>query len=60
MNVLLLCEALAQKIADEIEIPNPAEVDFAAQRDFDAVIDSVGLDREDLTELIRIGTKNLP
>jgi hypothetical protein len=60
MNVLLLCEALAQKIADEIEIPNPAEVDFAAQRDFDAVIDSVGLDREDLTELIRIRTKNLP
>jgi len=60
MNVLLLCEALAQKIVAELEIRNPAEVDFAAQRGFDAIIDSLSLDREDLSELIRTTTKHLP
>ncbi len=60
MNVLLLCEALAQKVVSELEIRNPAEVDFAAQRGFDAILDRLSLDQEDLSELLRITTKHLP
>lgn len=60
MNVLLFCEALAQKVVSEIDIRNPAEVDFAAHRGVDAILDSLNLDREDLSELLRITTKHLP
>ncbi len=60
MNVMLLCEALAEKIVERMDIPNPAEMDFAAQPGFDALIDSLDLDQDDLTELIRITAKNLP
>jgi hypothetical protein len=60
MNVLLLCEALAQKIVERMDIPNPSEVDFASQPGFDSLIESLDIDQEDLTELAKIGNKNLP
>ena len=60
MNVLLLCEALAQKIVDQIGIVDPSEMDFASQPGLDAVLDSLDLEPEDITELISIRTDNLP
>ena len=60
MNVLLLCEALAQKIVEEMDFPNPSEVDFAAQPGFDALMDSFDVEPEDITELIRIRSQSLP
>ncbi len=60
MNVLLLCEALAQKIVDNLNISDPSEVDFASQPEVDALLDSIDLDREVLAELTKIKDGNLP
>lgn len=59
MNVLLLCEALAQKIVDQMDISNPSEVDFAAQPGFDALMDSFDVEPEDITELIKISSQRI-
>ncbi|MDI6852044.1 MAG: hypothetical protein QME75_00370 [Deltaproteobacteria bacterium] len=59
MNVLMLCEALAQKIVDHIGIADPAEVDFAAQPGLDAVLESLNVEQEDIAELIHIHSRNL-
>lgn len=60
MNVLLLCEALAQKIVDHMDITDPAEVDFAAQPGLDALLDSFDLEPEDLAELFNDKGRDLP
>jgi hypothetical protein len=60
MNVLLLCEALAQKIVDHIGIANPSEVDFAAQPGLEDVLESLDVEQEDIVELINIGSRILP
>jgi hypothetical protein len=59
MNVLLLCEALAQKIVENMEISDPSEVDFASHPRLDAVLDSLDLDREALAELTKLKDEDL-
>lgn len=57
MNVLLLCEALAEKIVENLEISNPSEVDFASHPGLEDLLSNLELDqeaKEALAELTKI------
>ncbi|MBW1992247.1 MAG: hypothetical protein JRI59_09060 [Deltaproteobacteria bacterium] len=60
MNILLLCEALAQKVVEQMDIPQPAEVDFASQPGFDALMDSLEVEPEEINELLEVTRQGSP